>query len=289
MKKLYKILDSKIEIYIPDNVKYDNESALKDFLMEDKNQTDETVHTFKFKMIDSLSEPRIKETAKFDGFSVYETEEEQVRYIGDINKGWDQGHMRILHKGREHIVELKNSVYKNLVGAKTVLNAVAMEHLVLESNGVILHASYINHNGRAILFTAPSGTGKSTQAALWEKFRNAEIINGDRVAIRLINGKAYASGIPFAGSSNYCKNITLPIEAIVYLGQAQKTTIEKLLLPKAFRKVWEECTVNIWNKNDVESATGIVIDILKQIPVYYMPCTADKDAVSILEEELRKV
>ena len=151
---------------------------------------------------------------------------------------------------------------------------------------MILHASFIEHNGKAVLFTAPSGTGKSTQADLWVKHRGTEIINGDRAVIRLIDGKAYACGIPFAGSSSYCKNATLPLAAIVYLGQAPETSIERMTPVAAFRKIWEECTVNIWDADDVELATNIVLDIIIQTPLYYLPCTPDESAILALENEL---
>ena len=43
----------------------------------------------------------------------------------------------------------------------------ALERRMLQKDSFILHSAYIRHRGRAILFSAPSGTGKSTQASLW--------------------------------------------------------------------------------------------------------------------------
>ena len=42
-----------------------------------------------------------------------------------------------------------------------------LEHLLATQRAVILHSAYIDYKGKAILFSAPSGTGKSTQAELW--------------------------------------------------------------------------------------------------------------------------
>ena len=50
-----------------------------------------------------------------------------------------------------------------------------MKKILLKYNGIILHSSFINFENKAILFSAPSGTGKSTQADLWKKYKNAEI------------------------------------------------------------------------------------------------------------------
>ena len=83
-----------------------------------------------------------------------------------------------------------------------------IEQVLNSYNTFLLHSSFIKWKDKAILFTAPSGTGKSTQADLWEKYENAEIINGDRSGIRKMDGKWTAYGLPIAGSSGIYKNIS---------------------------------------------------------------------------------
>jgi hypothetical protein len=161
-------------------------------------------------------------------------------------------------------------------------------HGFARNHGFIFHCSCIDRGGEAILFTAPSGTGKSTQADLWHQHRGTEIINGDRAAIRLAEGKLLAEGIPFAGSSQYCKNRSLPLRAIVYLGQAPRTTIRKLRGYEAFSKIWEGVSVNTWDREDLERVSAVVQKVASEIPVYHMPCTPDESAVIALEEALRK-
>ena len=104
--------------------------------------------------------------------------------------------------------------------------------------------------------------------------------------MRLINGKLYAAGIPFAGSSTYCKNETLPIAAIVYLGQAPVTSIHRLKGYQAFAKVWEGVSINTWDKDDMEKVTALVKNIVETVPVFYMPCKPDESAVIALEKAL---
>lgn len=57
--------------------------------------------------------------------------------------------------------------------SRNILDAICMEQILNEKSTFILHSSYINFNGKAILFSAPSGAGKSTQADLWEKIRTS--------------------------------------------------------------------------------------------------------------------
>lgn len=288
MKKQYQIVDLEIEVSAADEIMFNDDRALADFRVEDITE-DTQMHRYSFEMVENLDPPAGVEVAAFPGYRVYEDGKEQIRYIGSVQESWNNAYIRAVHNGNEHRIQLKTSEFNDVIGVKTVLNAMAAEHLVLEKQGVILHASFIEHEGKAILFTAPSETGKSTQADLWVKHRGAEIINGDRAVIRLIDGKPYACGIPFAGSSQYCRNATLPLEAIVYLGQAPETTITKMNFVQGFRKVWEGCTVNTWDSDDLNKAIDIVQQITMQVPVFHLMCTPDESAIIALESEIAKL
>ena len=96
-----------------------------------------------------------------------------------------------------------------------------------------------------------------------------------------------ACGIPFAGSSEYCNNETLPIAAIVYLGQAPQTTIRPLRGYEAFARLWEGYSINLWDKQDVAAVSDLVQRVVEQIPLYHLPCTPDESAVQVLENALK--
>lgn len=68
--------------------------------------------------------------------------------------------------------------------SRNICDLLGLERLLLSRQGLLLHASFIRWQDRGILFSAPSGTGKSTQADLWVRHRGAEVINGDRAALR---------------------------------------------------------------------------------------------------------
>ena len=278
-RRYYSFAGVDLCISCPDDLMFTDEKLLASFA-----STPVTVaHMFRFQRISDLPEPGLPLVSNGDSMQVYSDGVAQVRYLGNIRDTWDTAYLRAEHRGKAHQVLLKASSFPREMGVTPVLNALATEHLVLDAGGVVLHASYILHNGRAILFTAPSGTGKSTQAELWKKLWGARIINGDRAVIRVVDGQAMACGIPFAGSSEYCENVTAPLAAIVYLDQAPQTTISRLNGFRAFRRVWEGCSVNTWDRTDVEKATGIVETIISRVPVYYLPCTPDESAVAALE------
>ena len=104
----------------------------------------------------------------------------------------------------------------------------ALERRMLQKDSFILHSAYIRHRGRAILFSAPSGTGKSTQASLWAQYAGAEIINGDRALLQKVQDCWMARGWPVCGTSGICQNADARLSAVVLLRQAKKNAVRRL-------------------------------------------------------------
>lgn len=240
-------------------------------------------HRFCFSLTETLSPPENLCITIQPGFRVYEEKGWTVRYIGSVEQSWEYAYMRVAQRSMEHRIELKKEKFQEIIGVKTILNSLTFEHLITQAEGFLLHSSYVQWLGRGILFTAPSGTGKSTQAALWEQYRGAEVLNGDRTAVRAVDHGIFAYGVPFSGSSQICKNRTLPLAAIVYLKQSAATSIRRLRGAEAFRRVWEGCSINTWNKEDVAKASETLQRVLLSVPVFELACTPDESAVVALE------
>lgn len=166
------------------------------------------------------------------------------------------------------------------------------ENRLVQHGAFMLHASYIETPHGAILFTGPSGIGKSTQAALWEQHADAALVNGDRVALRCDDDTVTAWGLPYAGSSACYRNITLPVVAIVRLEQAPENALTRLSPLAAFHYLYEQSTVNVWDAYAVERATALIGAVCERVPVYHYACTKEADAVALLRaalfEESRK-
>ena len=163
-----------------------------------------------------------------------------------------------------------------------------MERLLLPYDRIILHASAVIYEGEAILFTAPSGIGKSTQADLWCRYRGAKQINGDRPILSKEENGWIAWGSPYAGSSRYHINECAPITAIMLLKQAPTCSVRRLSPMEAFRRVWAGMTVRSWDPSYVDAASLLTIDLITAVPVFEFCCTPDEQAVNFLEAELRK-
>ena len=99
---------------------------------------------------------------------------------------------------------------------------------LLEHNGMMLHASCVVVDDRAYLFTAPSGTGKSTHTNLWLKQfgDRAFILNDDKPALRFEDGAWYAYGTPWSGKYDISRNVRVPVAGIAVVTRSQTNEIE---------------------------------------------------------------
>lgn len=164
-----------------------------------------------------------------------------------------------------------------------------LAHCLPQFGKVLLHCAYVLYEGKAILFTAPSGTGKSTQAELWKACLGARIINGDRAAVGIHNGRAMAYAVPFSGSSDDCENVDAPIAAIVSLSQAKHNELTRLSGREAVRQLLRGTYLLPEHQEDLPLQMDIAADLLQHIPIYHLACLPEASAVQLLSEELQKI
>lgn len=172
-------------------------------------------------------------------------------------------------------------------GLEGALIAAIMTHLSLH-HGLMLHSSLIDVDGSGIMFVGPSGIGKTTQAELWMKYRDAIIINGDMALVHEEDGVFRGYGCPWHGSSPYCENRDVLLKGIIVLEQASENTIEKLDGLVLFERMVNNIFIPHWFKPGVESAMETIDHLLTNVPVYLLKCRKDEEAVSMVERVLLK-
>ena len=171
-------------------------------------------------------------------------------------------------------------------GSNMAMRILNLPERLLDFGGVFLHASYIEIKGRAILFAAPGGTGKSTQAALWEKHRGARIVNGDRVLLRKTRGTWLAFGSPYCGTSDICLDVTCPVEAMVLLGRSRENTLRPAHPREGLRALLSGFTYDARTPEQTQAVLSLAEDLIRSVPMYRLDCRPDAGAVEILERTL---
>lgn len=163
----------------------------------------------------------------------------------------------------------------------------ALERRLVERDNMVLHCAYVEYEGEAILFSAPSETGKTTQAGLWEKYRGSRTVNGDRALLAKRNGCWTALGWPVCGTSKVCNNEAFPIRAIVMLSQAEENQAVRMAPGQAFPPLYSQITVNKWNTEAHIHTMDLIETLLAEVPVYHLGCTISEKAVDCLDTALQ--
>ncbi len=105
-----------------------------------------------------------------------------------------------------------------------------------EYGGFLIHGSCIAVDGQAYLFTAKSGTGKSTHARLWMRLlgEKAQYINDDKPLVRFRDGVPLIYGTPWDGKHHLSTNMSAPLRAVCILERAAENHIEKISAAEAY-------------------------------------------------------
>lgn len=188
---------------------------------------------------------------------------------------------------RHYTIVLQPQYLQRMLPQFRLASFLSPERALLAHSGLILHASVINWQGNGILFSAPSGTGKSTQAALWAEFESAQILNGDRAVIRKQQEGFTVYGSPYAGTSGIYTTGSVPVRCIVLLSQDAENSIHRLTPREAFLCLYQQCTVHSWDPLFVESISDLLQDLASHVEVYHLACRPDQAAVELLKSKLQ--
>jgi len=143
----------------------------------------------------------------------------------------------------------------------------------------MLHSSAVVVDGRAYLFTADSGTGKSTHASLWlRQFpNNAYILNDDKPALRLINGTWYAFGTPWSGKNDISVNAGVPVAGIAVLERGENNEIAPFSGVAAIHALLKQVNRPILMEYRV-LLLELLDKLITKVPVWKLKCNLDAEA-----------
>ena len=158
---------------------------------------------------------------------------------------------------------------------------------LIDFDGFMLHSSAVVVDGKAYLFTADSGTGKSTHTNLWLNLfgDRAYVINDDKPALRLENGVWYVYGTPWSGKHNINVNTRVPLAGIACLERGKNNVIEPFSSSKAIALIFKQ----ISKKKDADfrmKLLGLLDKLFIQIPVWKLSCNMDIDAAIVAFEAM---
>lgn len=222
----------------------------------------------KYKIADVVieMEQNCSETAHWYQPYVYEGEEEPVFSISPNQKRMD------------YLVE--NGVDISVGDAENMVLCTDFNRNLMKYYGSYIHSSALLFDGKAYLFSANSGVGKSTHTKKWiERFGDrAVIINDDKPSFRFIDGKCIIYGTPFAGGTDVQKNVSAELGALVFIERSEENYLEKIPVSKAIALLLEQSPRRA-NEAIGDRQLEMYSLLLSSYPSYLLHCNLDDSAV----------
>ena len=215
----------------------------------------------------------------------YETKYDQLKKRSEKNKiETDKPtDIQVIVKEEYVLHDLKKYADATRKMAEIVITGRLFYQKLLDFQGCLLHASCVVIDDKAYLFSADSGTGKSTHTGLWLQHladKNPYILNDDKPAIRVFDDGVYAYGTPFSGKHDISENKKVKVQGICFLEQSKINFIQKLEPSEAI-KLFLEQTTNYLKKEDMEKLLDVLEVVIKNIPIYKLYCDISKEAVEL--------
>ena len=147
---------------------------------------------------------------------------------------------------------------------------------------VLFHGSAVCVDGEGYLFTAKSGTGKSTHARLWREFlgSRAVMINDDKPLIRMGEGKAVAYGTPWDGKHRLSSNIAVPLKAVCILERAAENRIREVTRSEALPMLVQQ-TYRPMDAAAMGKTLNLIDRLAGSVKLYRLGCNMSIEAAKV--------
>ncbi|MBO5671105.1 MAG: hypothetical protein J6S41_06105, partial [Clostridia bacterium] len=155
--------------------------------------------------------------------------------------------------------------------------------------GMVLHGSSLAFDGNGIVFSAPSGTGKSTHAGLWRELYGDRVvmINDDKPAIRFDEaGQPLVYGTPWSGKTEMNTNLSVPLRAIVFLERGKQNAIRRLSATEALLHMGRELQLPYHDDALCEKLWDTAARTVQAVPVFLLSCMPEREAAELVRETI---
>lgn len=156
-------------------------------------------------------------------------------------------------------------------------------------NVLLFHGSVVAVDGVAYLFTAKSGTGKSTHARLWREFLGdqAVMVNDDKPFLRVTEHGILACGSPWNGKHRLGSNICVPLQAICVLERGETNEIRQITAGEALPILLQQ-TSRPLNGKLLPKCLELLDSLSRHTAFYRLRCNMELEAAKMSFEAMSK-
>lgn len=157
-----------------------------------------------------------------------------------------------------------------------------------------LHGKYALHSAsnyyqeKAWLYSASSGTGKTTHVKLWEKLYAVPVLNGDLNLLGMEKDEVFVYGIPWCGTSGVYTTKKYPLGGIILLKRGTENRVCKL--PQDERQLYtaQRMISPAWTEKQVDDSLLFAEKLSDRIPIRRLYCTQEPSAAAVMKEYIDK-
>ena len=159
---------------------------------------------------------------------------------------------------------------------------------ILDYDTVLFHGSVVAVDGVGYLFTAKSGTGKSTHTRLWREYfgDRAVMVNDDKPLLKITDSGVIAYGTPYNGKHRLGTNTSVPLKAICILTRSADNHIEAITREQAYTILLQQ----VYRPADMLKMTKtleLVDRLADSVKLYKLDCNMDISAAKIAYEGMQ--
>ena len=176
---------------------------------------------------------------------------------------------------------IKIRVFTDPFLERTAIQRKVAEFL-FEQDILMTHGSTVAVDGKAYLFTARCGTGKSTHTRLWRQVfgDRAVMVNDDKPFLKITEEGIFACGSPWSGKHGLDTNVTVPLQGICILDRGKENRIERITPGEALSMLLHQsyCPLDAGKRARFE---GLVKLLAGKTPLWHMYCNMDPSAAEV--------
>ena len=195
------------------------------------------------------------------------------KYYGNIDFSVKTGQSEIEFERKKSIAEDKKEGIPERKFSDSYLETLAVYRQIaeqmIEYNTLLFHGSVVAVDGIGYLFTAKSGTGKSTHTRLWREYfgKRAVMINDDKPLLKITENGIIVYGTPWDGKHHLSNNISVPLKSICILGRSEQNHIEKITKSNAYAMLIQQ-SYRSGNPEKMKKILKIINEIAENVPLY---------------------
>lgn len=176
---------------------------------------------------------------------------------------------------------LKRRKFSDMFLERSVIQRRVAENLA-RRDVLLMHGSTVAVDGRAYLFTAPCGTGKSTHTRLWREVfgDRAVMVNDDKPFLQITPDCVLAYGSPWSGKHGLDSNVCVPLKGICFLRRGRENLIERVEADSLIDLLHHQ--VHMPDDETLAQKTVSLVDrLVKMVPLWDMHCNKELDAAKV--------